>query len=88
MSDLKELRKAAIEGLTSGKIRKNSWGGAVALYVIDHPEETEEMAKHHYQSFLKKKSDMMVSDISTGRHLNQITLHRFIRNNTRIIKSN
>lgn len=87
MPDLEERRKAAIEALMSGKIPHNSWGEAVASYVLDHPEEAEEMARHHYRSFLKKKSELMVWSISTGRHVNQIVLHRFIRNNTRIIKA-
>lgn len=87
MPDLEERRKAAIDGLISGQIRQNSWGAAVASYIIDHPEESEEMAKHHYRSFLSKKVDMMVSDISTGRHANPITLHKLIRNDARIIKA-
>lgn len=88
MLDLEERRRAAIDGLISGQVRQNSWGAAVASYIIDHPEESEEMAMHHYRSFLSKKSDMMASDISTGRHANSITLHNFIRNSTRIIKAN
>lgn len=85
---LEARRKAAIDGLMSGKLRMNSWGGAVAQYVIDHPEEAETMARHHYQSFLRKKSDLMAWSISTGRHVNQIMLHRFIRGNARTIKAN
>lgn len=87
MLDLEERRRAAIDGLISGQVRQNSWGAAVASYIIDHPEESEEMALHHYRSFLSKKSEMMASDISTGRHANPITLHNLIRNNTRIIKA-
>lgn len=88
MLDLEDRRRAAIDGLISGQVRQNSWGAAVASYIIDHPEESEEMALHHYRSFLSKKTEMMVPDISTGRHANPITLHNLIRNSTRIIKAN
>lgn len=76
------------EALASGQIRKNSWGWAVSEYLLDHPEEGEEMALHHYRSFLAKKCEMMLQDILMGRHIGQIAVHKLMRSQMRVIKAN
>ena len=43
------------------------------------PEDAEEMATHHYRSYLKKKQQMAVQDLKLGRHLNKLVARHIIR---------
>lgn len=83
-----QRRTDIINAIKSGAIRQNTWGWAVCEYLLDHPEEGEEMALHHYRSFLAKKCEMMLRDILTGRHISQIAVHKIMCTQMRVIKAN
>lgn len=83
-----QRRAYIIEAMASGEVRKNSWGWAVCEYLLEHPEDAEEMATHHYRSYLEKKQQMAVQDLKFGRHLNKLVARHIVRERIRVYSAN